>query len=34
MAEAQSHDLATEVVDRLVTVVIRELDATNGSGRP
>ncbi len=30
MAEAPTHELASEVVDRLVTVVLRELDA----GRP
>ncbi|HLN04660.1 MAG TPA: hypothetical protein VK217_00170 [Acidimicrobiales bacterium] len=34
MAEAPTHDRAREVVDRLVAVVVRELDATGGADRP
>jgi phosphoglucosamine mutase len=33
MAEAPTHELAREVVDRLVTVVLRELDATDPADR-
>lgn len=34
MAEAPTEQLATEVVDRLVEVVVRELDVTEGARRP
>jgi phosphoglucosamine mutase len=34
MAEAPTHELAREVVDRLVAVVMRELDATGRAIRP
>jgi phosphoglucosamine mutase len=34
MAEAPTEELAIEVVDRLVEVVVRELDVTEGAGRP
>jgi len=34
MAEAPTDELAREVVERLVGVVVRELDATGGPGRP
>jgi hypothetical protein len=33
MAEAPTHELAHDVVDRLVTVVLRELDATGQADR-
>jgi phosphoglucosamine mutase len=33
MAEAPTHQLARDVVDRLVTVVLRELDATGQADR-
>ncbi|MGD0982257.1 MAG: phosphoglucosamine mutase [Acidimicrobiales bacterium] len=34
MAEAPTHELANEVVERLVSVVVRELDATGRADRP
>ena len=34
MAEAPTHELANEVVERLISVVVRELDATGRADRP
>jgi len=34
MAEAPTPEMAREVVDRLASAVVRELDATGGAGRP
>ena len=34
MVEAPTHELAVEVVDRLVAAVLSELDATGAPGRP
>ncbi len=33
MAEAPTHEIASQVVERLVTVVVRELDTTAPAGR-